>query len=482
MRSQIVFTLLLLSHFVGTKAAVVSAAAPNGAAAKPSQQERWDAAYRDDRRPPWDISRPATELKQAVENGTLRPCRVVELGCGPGNDAIYLASRGFDVTAIDIAPTALSLAEKKAREAGVKVRWLHADVLNPPKLEPFDLIYDRGCYHGLRQQNAAGYVETLRRLSHPGTQVLILAGNANEPPPHYGPPRVKEADIRADFGRSFDFQSLRETHFDTTDPNRKGALAWSILLRRKSETLATPGDSSGQLSLKVLFIGNSQMQCFDLPQMVKIMAESAPADRPRIVPGQALLGGRGLKGYWDAGEGPGSPRAMIKAGKWDYVVIQEIFNAREQEFQDYAAKFDDLIRQSRSKTILFATANVTEHYSPLFRYPEGFKKLNDMQVSFGKARGIPAATAGYAWMKYLGPAPSEAQRLDLYHPDKGHPGPKGTYIYACLLYAIITGKTPEGLTSEFPHLRGGITIAKQEAANMQKAAWQEYQEVVQRAR
>ncbi len=173
---------------------------------------------------------------------------------------------------------------------------------------------------------------------------------------------------------------------------------------------------------------------------------------------------------------------MIKSRKWDYVVIQEIFNIGEQKFQDYAAKFDELIRKSGSKTVLFATASVTEYYSASFRYPDAFRKLNDMQVSFGKAKGIPVAAAGLAWMKYLGPNPSEAQRLDLYHSDKGHPGSKGTYIYACLLYAVITGKSPEGLTSEFPNIRGGITIAKQEATNMQKAAWQEYQEAVQRTR
>ena len=139
-------------------------------------------------------------------------------------------------------------------------------------------------------------------------------------------------------------------------------------------------------------------------------------------------------------------------------------------------------RQSGSKTVLFATASVTKYYSASFRYPDAFKKLNDMQVLFGKARGIPVAAAGLAWMKYLGLNPSKEQVLDLYHHDKGHPGQKGTYIYACLLYAVITGKTPEGLTSEFPNLRGGITIAKQEATNMQKAAWQEYQEPVQRTR
>lgn len=236
------------------------------------------------------------------------------------------------------------------------------------------------------------------------------------------------------------------------------------------------GSLLAQPPLKVLFIGNSQMQCYDLPQMIKVLSESAPADRVRMEIGRGLLGGKGLKGYWEAGDGRKSPRAMIAADKWDYVVIQEIFNANEQDFQDYAARFDKEIRKAGAKTILFATANVTEYYSASYHYPDAFKKLNDMQISFGKKAGIPVAAAGYAWMKYLGPHPTEQQMLDLYHKDKGHPGAKGTYIYACLLYAVITGKTPEGLTSDFKGLRGGITLAKEEAANMQKAAWEQYQE------
>ncbi|MBI5818769.1 MAG: hypothetical protein HZA88_07260 [Verrucomicrobia bacterium] len=231
-----------------------------------------------------------------------------------------------------------------------------------------------------------------------------------------------------------------------------------------------------QPPLRVLFIGNSQMSCYDLPQMIKVLSESAPADSPRVDIGRALIGGKGLKGYWEAGEGRGSPRAMIAAGKWDYVVIQEIFNANEQEFQDYAARFDKETRKAGSKTILFATANVTQYYSASYRYPGSFKKLNDMQMSFGRKAGIPVAAAGYAWMKYWGPNPSEEETLDLYHKDKGHPGPKGTYIYACLLYATITGKTPEGLACEFKSIRGGITLTQEEAAKMQKAAWAQHQE------
>jgi SAM-dependent methyltransferase len=196
--------------------------------------ERWDARYRGDGPPPWDIGRPSSELKQAVEDRVIRPCRAVVLGCGTGTNAIYLASKGFDVTGIDIAPTALNLCRKKAEEAGEKVQWLLADVLAPPELEPFDFIYDRGCYHGVRRQNATGYVQSVRKLSHAGTRILILAGCANEER-RYGPPRVKEEELRGDFSEAFDFQWLKETHFDTKEPGGQGALAWSVLLTRKEE-------------------------------------------------------------------------------------------------------------------------------------------------------------------------------------------------------------------------------------------------------
>ncbi|NQT38809.1 MAG: class I SAM-dependent methyltransferase [Planctomycetes bacterium] len=197
--------------------------------------QRWDTAYHGDRRPGWDTGRPSSNLTKRVEDGTLKPGRAIVLGCGTGTNAIYLAKKGFDVTALDLAPTALVRAEKKAREAGVRVRWVLADVLAPPDLKPFDLIFDRGCYHGVRRHNAAGYVESVRRLSQEGSLVLILAGNANQPLPHSGPPRVKEEDIRADFAKRFDVRRLDEARFDSTNPQTEGPWAWSILLQRKAD-------------------------------------------------------------------------------------------------------------------------------------------------------------------------------------------------------------------------------------------------------
>jgi SAM-dependent methyltransferase len=227
-----VVALGMVSHLDAAEA-VAPPQKPEAPPADPQLVERWDAIYRD-RRAPWDTGRPSTELKRMVEQKVLRPGRAVELGCGTGVNAVYLATQGFDVTAIDLSPTALEAAEERARKAGVKVRWIQADVTNPPSLEPFDLIFDRGCYHGVRRQNAAGYVKTVEKLCRPGGRMLILAGNANEPAPAYGPPRVDETELVAEFGPGFDFESLREIRFDTADPNAQGAWAWSILLRRKA--------------------------------------------------------------------------------------------------------------------------------------------------------------------------------------------------------------------------------------------------------
>ncbi len=195
--------------------------------------ERWDASYRNDRRPPWDKGFPSSHLKAAVERGAVKRGRTIVLGCGTGTNAIYLAKQGFNVTALDVAPTALARAQSKAKEAGVTVRWLLGDVTAPPAdLKPFDFIFDRGCYHGVRRSNAQGYVKALKQLSRPGTRVLVLAGNANEEP-HYGPPRVKEDELRGDFSAAFDFISLKTIRFDPTNPKEKGAMAWFALLQRK---------------------------------------------------------------------------------------------------------------------------------------------------------------------------------------------------------------------------------------------------------
>ena len=196
-----------------------------------SEAARWEERYRVGDTP-WDTGQPATELRRFLVDEEPAPGRALELGCGTGTNAVFLARQGFDVTALDVSPLAIERARARSLDEGVVVRFLVANLLSPPDLgPPFPFVFDCGCYHAVRRSDPTGYVRTLQRVTAPGGLVLILAGNARQQRDH-GPPVVAEHDLRAELGRDFDILSLEETHFDPTPTDRITFLAWRILLRK----------------------------------------------------------------------------------------------------------------------------------------------------------------------------------------------------------------------------------------------------------
>jgi SAM-dependent methyltransferase len=97
------------------------------------------------------------------EVGHLAPGEALDVGCGEGADAIWLAGRGWDVTALDVSEVALQRASVTAEQAGVQVRWLHAALVGAP-LSPgaFDLV-------------SAQYPALLRTAGHDAERALIAA-------------------------------------------------------------------------------------------------------------------------------------------------------------------------------------------------------------------------------------------------------------------------------------------------------------------
>src|SRR4029079_8978257 len=110
------------------------------------------------------------------------------------------------------------------------------------------------------------------------------------------------------------------------------------------------------------------------------------------------------------------------------------------------------------------------------QYPKGFHELHDLHIALGKKLQVPVAAAGKAWLTCWGDSPSGEERLALYNADKAHPGVKGSYIYACTLYAALTGLSPFGLTNSIPKLPAD-TVTEAEAKQFQEAAWRVHQEV-----
>jgi len=198
--------------------------------AKPFQMPDWDAMYRLGT-PSWESGLPSGELIRVLDEGALPYGTVLELGCGTGADAIYLAQRGFEVTAVDSSPTALERARTRARRQNALARFVLDDVFEfAPTAGPFDLVYDAGFYHFIRKVELDRLLDLLWRVTHHGSYYLALVGSSRERAAG-GPPRVSKRQIRNELGRLFEFVHLRPFRFES--PRReKGYLGWSCLMRR----------------------------------------------------------------------------------------------------------------------------------------------------------------------------------------------------------------------------------------------------------
>lgn len=106
-------------------------------AVPPREHVEWDERYAG-ARPIWS-GRPNGSLVAEAEH--LRPGRALDVGCGEGADAIWLALRGWDVTALDVSLVALERAGAAAADAGVSVTWVHAGLLEArPQASGYDLV------------------------------------------------------------------------------------------------------------------------------------------------------------------------------------------------------------------------------------------------------------------------------------------------------------------------------------------------------
>lgn len=179
---------------------------------------------------PWDTGIPNSELVRVIEAGGLPGKRLLEIGCGTGTNAIELARRGYQVTAIDMVDLAVNRAREKARTAAVHVDLRVGDLTTADLGTPYESLFDLGVYHGIRNRSLPEFLAALRRVSRPGTRWLSLSGNAKEPLPN-GPPVVTEEQFRSELGPTFRILEAREFRFDLRPDFQP--LAWSILMERR---------------------------------------------------------------------------------------------------------------------------------------------------------------------------------------------------------------------------------------------------------
>jgi len=139
--------------------------------------EWWDGFYADRGKPvPFFVAKPDENLVGYLDRGLIPGARAgagraLDLGCGPGRNALQLAARGFEVDGVDLSPAAVAWAEERARDSGIPVRFHCGDAFALAATElpgPYDLVHDSGCFHHLPPHRRISYLALLDQVLAPG--------------------------------------------------------------------------------------------------------------------------------------------------------------------------------------------------------------------------------------------------------------------------------------------------------------------------
>ena len=179
---------------------------------------------------PWDTGITPPEIVAMVDSGKVHIGRALDLGCGTGTNAIYLAQHGFEVTGVDISGRAIALAKRKVRSAQLtdRVRLERGDVTLMRRWatgHSIDFAYDIGCFHNLESEARRRYVTALTAVLKPGAVYMVYAFE-----PSTDRRGVDMGEIATLFDREYKVEGLRRG----TDQNRRGS-AWYTFMKRSDQ-------------------------------------------------------------------------------------------------------------------------------------------------------------------------------------------------------------------------------------------------------
>lgn len=189
----------------------------------------FDAAYRG-QPPPWDIGRPQPALLALARAGALIG-PVLDVGCGTGEHALMAAEMGLDATGIDSAPSAITIARRKAAERSLTARFVVGDALALGEIgQTFETVLDSGLFHVFGDAERTRFVGSLRAVVVPGGRYFMLAFSDRQPG-QVGPRRLSETEIRAAFAEGWHIEGIEPARMETTMPERT-IEAWLATITR----------------------------------------------------------------------------------------------------------------------------------------------------------------------------------------------------------------------------------------------------------
>jgi ubiquinone/menaquinone biosynthesis C-methylase UbiE len=175
-------------------------------------REHFESAYA--ATAPWDIPGPQPAFVALEEAGEIQGS-VLDAGCGTGEHAMYLATKGHEVRGIDFVPVAIDRAKAKAKERGLNVHFQQANALELETLgRQFDAVIDSGLFHIFNDDDRPIYVVGLAKVLRPEGRFHMMCFSDREPGTD-GPRRVTQQEIHNAFRDGWSVQEIRESKFET---------------------------------------------------------------------------------------------------------------------------------------------------------------------------------------------------------------------------------------------------------------------------
>jgi SAM-dependent methyltransferase len=194
--------------------------------------DSWDSAYAGEV-PPWDIGRPQPAFARLADRGLLSG-RVLDVGCGTGEQALLAAAHGAEAVGADLSPRAIELARRKAAGRGLAARFEVADALDLGPLGlTFDTIIDSGLFHVFEDSDRIRYAKSLWSVLRPEGSCYLMCFSDREPG-DWGPRRVRRDELEAAFADGWEVAGIDADEFELNPGmGTPVAQAWLASLRRR---------------------------------------------------------------------------------------------------------------------------------------------------------------------------------------------------------------------------------------------------------
>lgn len=183
---------------------------------------------------PWDIGKPDFNLVDVVTRRPIPGCKALDIGCGTGDNSIWLVQNRFQVTGTDTSDIAIEKAKEKASKANVECDFMLVDfLLNTIDGAPFGFVFDRGCFHSFNSENdRKKFAKNVAAHLENNSLWLTLVGNADEHRKGPGPPQRSAGNIVEAVEPYFEILSIESSSFGSNRPNPPRA--WRCLMKKRN--------------------------------------------------------------------------------------------------------------------------------------------------------------------------------------------------------------------------------------------------------